>query len=231
MRALIVVALAALAVSALPAQTRPPERLNDKVAQLLKEDEDNPPSSEAVLFAGGDTVANWDTRRSFGRYRTVRRGLPGGTLADCTYFADKLIAPLKPSSIVIESGDTGLSLGMSADQLIAEFRAFTAKVHQLLPKTRFVALAVRPDPSKPETTAVAKAVNDEIAAIASSDRFVLYVDNEQTSGPDGKPDPGLLEDGKMRLNKLGYQLLSQGALKELVRSESRYWNGTDPMGK
>lgn len=216
----------------LPAQTtRSPERLKGAVAQMLKEDDDNPPSSEGVLFAGGDTIAGWDVRHSFGRYRTVRRGIPGGTLADSAFYADQLIVPLKPSTIVVESGDTAFALGMSSDAIVSEFKRFIAKIHETLPKTRLVVLPVRPDASNTASPAAAKTVNDAIAAAAAGDKLILFADLDQIQSVDGKPDPSTLADGKMQLNKLGYQLLTQCSMKELLRSESRYWSGTDPMGR
>ncbi len=195
-----------------------PDRLRPQVEQMLQADKDNPPSTEGVLFAGDDVVAGWDLRHYFGRYRTTRRGLAGATVADATYFADKLIIPFKPSTILLEIGDTQQAVP-------ATVGAFIAKIHGALPKTMIVVMSGLGAPRE---------TNEQLKALAAADKGLRYVNLDDLAGPDGKPDPALLLDGKLAdgkhaLNKLGYDLLSQVVLKEIQKAEARYWRGYDPV--
>jgi hypothetical protein len=204
--------LAAIFLGLVPllASAQSPERLKNQVARMLKDDVDNPPSTEGVLFAGSDTVAGWDVRHYFGQYRTIRRAIPGATIADTTYYADQLIVPFKPSTIVLEIGDS---------EMTADFTKFVARIHTALPKTMIVVMSALD---------AAPASNEKLKAIAAQDKGIRYVDLEDLAGPDGKPDPALLADGKHQLNKLGYDLVSQTVRKEIQKAEARYWRGYDP---
>lgn len=216
--------LAAIVVGIVPllAFAQGPERLKDQAAALLKADQDNPPSKEGVLFAGNENVANWDVRRDFGQYRTIRRGLAGATIADTIFYADQLIVPFKPSTIILDPEEGSVT----PDALAGDFTKFVAKIHKELPKTMIVVLSVR---AVSMSVDAARQANEKLKAIVAQDRGIRFADLESLAGPDGKPDPSLMVDGKPLLNKLGYQILAQTIRKEVQRAEARYWRGYDPV--
>ena len=100
--------LVALSLVALSALAQSPAALKAKVAAMLKADQDNPPTSEGVMFVGGGPVEGWDLRHYFGAWRTANRGIPDAHISDFTTYADQLIVPFKPSTIVVclTDGDT-----------------------------------------------------------------------------------------------------------------------------
>jgi hypothetical protein len=148
--------LVALALIAAAAFAQSPDRLKTKVAAMLKADQDNPPTAEGVLFAGGGPVEAWDLRHNFGGFRTTNRGISGSSIADATYYADQLIVPLKPSTIAVCLTD--------ADTLDT-FSRFVAKIHQSLPKTLIVVMTDHPGP-----------MNDKLDEFAQQDKLVRPVD-------------------------------------------------------
>jgi hypothetical protein len=132
-----------------------PDRLKGKVAAMLKADQDNLPSSEGVLFVGGAEVEKWDVHHFFSQYRTINRGMAGSRIADAAAFADQLIVPLKPSTIVV---------WVSPDENAADFSKFIAKIHTSLPKTQLVLVALPPNP--------------KVREIADQDKGIKSVDLE-----------------------------------------------------
>lgn len=206
-----------------------PERLKDKVAQMLKADADNPPPTEGVLFAGDDTIAGWDVRHAFGQYRTVNRGLPGATFADVAFYAGELIVPLKPSTIVIEAGVNDLLTGQSPDAIAADFGALAAKIHTALPKTMIVLVAARPTVARSVSLGAIGVLNIQLQVIASKDKGIRFVSLDDLLLPTGEPDPSLLAGDHETLNKLGYDMLFQSVRKELTKAEAKYWRGYDPV--
>ncbi|HYA17416.1 MAG TPA: hypothetical protein VEF06_08115 [Bryobacteraceae bacterium] len=141
---------------ALTALAQSPDRLKAKVAAMLKADQDNPPTAEGVLFVGGGPVEGWDLRRYFGAYRTANRGISGSRISDATYYADQIIVPFKPSTIVVCLTD---------DDTIDAFTKFVAKIHQSLPKSLIVVMMDKPGP-----------MNDRLDQIAGQDKLVRPAD-------------------------------------------------------
>jgi hypothetical protein len=148
--------LAVLTCVALTAFAQSPAALKAKVAALLKADQDNPPTSEGVMFVGGGPVEGWDLRHYFGAYRTANRGISGFHISDATLYADQLIVPFKPSTIVVclSDGDT-----------IDGFAKFVAKIHQSLPKSLIVVMADKPGP-----------INDKLDQLGKEDKLVRPAD-------------------------------------------------------
>lgn len=146
----------ALTLVALTVFAQSPNRLKTRVAAMLKADQDNPPTAEGVMFIGGGPVEGWDLRHYFGSWRTTNRGIPGARISDFTYYADQLIIPFKPSSLVVCLTDA---------EMIEDFTKFVAKIHQALPKTPIVVIAETPGP-----------INDKLDQIGQGDKLVRPAD-------------------------------------------------------
>ena len=210
-----------------------PERWKDKVAEMLAKDADNPPSAQGIVFAGSATIAGWDLHRSFPQYRTTNRGIGASLIPDTTFYADKLIVPLKPSTIVFYSGDNDTAYGMTPDMVASEFQKFVAKIHTALPKTQIVVLSIRPSIARLAVWDVVKATNEKLAAIAAKDDRLLFVDlNDLLLTPDGKPAKDLLGPDLHHLNEDGFDLISPLVKKAIQQTEGRYWRGYNgPAGQ
>src|SRR5262245_115126 len=104
-----------------------PERHQAAVERMLRQDAAAPPPSEAVLFVGSATIAGWDIPGYFPEYKTIKRGIGGSLTSEATYWADRLVIPFKPSTVVFYSGDNDLGYGMTAEMVANEFEAFVRK--------------------------------------------------------------------------------------------------------
>ena len=208
--------------SAASAQTSP-ARLKNAVSALLKQDAETLPSSEGVLFVGNSLVARWDLRHYFPQYRTVNRGIEGAILSDATFYADQLIVPLKPSTIVFYPGENGA----------AELSRFLVKVHKSLPKSQILVLSIRPADAREDSLKLVHAANEKLKAIAEQDKQVRFVDlDELLLTPDGKPATDLLGEDQQTLSKDGYDLVSQVVRIAVKGAEERYWRGFNaPRGQ
>ena len=209
-------------VSATSAQTSS-ARLKNAVSALLKQDAETLPSSEGVLFVGNSVIMRWDLRHYFPQYRTVNRGIEGAVLADATFYADQLIVPLRPSTIVFYPGADGA----------AELSRFLVKVHQSLPKSQMLVLSIRPVDTREDSLKRIHAANEKLKAIAEQDKQVRFVDlDELLLTPDGKPATDLLGEDPQTLSKDGYDLVSQIVRIAVKGAEERYWRGFNaPRGQ
>src|SRR5476649_1753087 len=87
------------------------------------------------MFVGSSTISDWDALHYFPQYRTINRGISDSLVSEMTRYADQLIVPFKPPTIVFYSGDNDAAYGMPADSIAADFSAFVKKIHEALQKT------------------------------------------------------------------------------------------------
>ncbi len=207
----------------------PPARLKAATAELLKKDAESLPSSAGVMFVGGSAAAQWDLRHYFPQYRTVNRGLDGALISDLTLYAEQLIVPLKPSTIIFFGGDRDVAAGIKPVAIVAEFGKFATKIHQTLPKTQIVVLSVRPVAARAESLALVQTTNEKLKAFIEQDKQVRFVDlNDLLVNPDGKPAADLQTADLKNLTKDGYDLISQVVRIAIKGAEERYWRGYNP---
>jgi lysophospholipase L1-like esterase len=206
-----------------------PDRLKSIVAQMVARDVDNPPSSEGVMFAGSSTIADWDLKSYFPQYRTVNRGIGDSLTSDMSTWADQLIIPFKPSTIVFYSGDNDIAYGMTPDVVAAEFSRFVKKIHDASPKTELVVLSIRPTIARLAVWNTEQLANEKIKAILENDKQVQFVDvTELLTLPDGQPSSEMLAPDLQHLNKQGYDLLSPSVRNPIKQAEALYWRGFVP---
>jgi hypothetical protein len=203
-----------------------PERWRSRVDQMLQQDAKNPPPSEAVMFVGSATIAGWDVKHYFPEYRTINRGIGASLISESTYYADQVIVPCKPSTIVFYSGDNDTAYGMTAEMVGDDFKKFVAKIHASLPDTQLVVLSIRPSIARLAVWDVVVASNAQLKAISAQDKMIQFVDlTPMLLGPDGKPRRELLRDDLHHLNKDGFDLISPVVKDRVNEAETRYWKG------
>lgn len=203
-----------------------PERWRSRVEQMLRRDEQNPPKKEAVMFVGSATIAGWDLKRYFPGLETINRGIGASLISEATYYADRLIVPFKPSTIVFYSGDNDTAYGMPTEMIAGDFRKFVAKIHSALPDTQMVVLPIRPSVARLAVWDAVRAANEQLRAICAADPGLQFVDwTPLLLTPDGKPRSELLGEDRHHLNKDGFELVSPVVAKAISAAEARSGHG------
>lgn len=208
-----------------------PDRWKDRVAQMLKADAADPPPAQAVMFVGSATIAGWDLKHYFPQFKTIKRGIGGSLISESTYYADQLIIPFKPSTIVFYSGDNDTGYGMTPEMVAADFEKFVAKIQAALPYTQMVVLSIRPSIARLAVWDVVQASNRKIAAVvANQGNRMHFVDlTGLLLTPDGKPRAELIGPDLHHLNKDGFDLVSPVVARAIEQAEERYRQG--PAGQ
>ena len=200
-----------------------PERWKARVEQMVQRDQQNPPKKEAVMFVGSATIAGWDVKHYFPRYETINRGIGASLISDATYYADQLIIPYKPSTIVFYSGDNDTAYGMPTPMIADHFRQFAAKIHAALPETQIVVLSIRPSIRRLEVWDAVVAANEQLRTICAQDPKLSFVDlSPLLLTGDGKPRRDLLGEDQHHLNKDGFDVISAVVGKAIDAAEARY---------
>jgi lysophospholipase L1-like esterase len=164
-----------------------------------------------VLFVGSSSIRLWKTLpQDLPQYRVINRGFGGSQIADCTYFADRIVIPYKPSAIILHAGSNDLAAGKSPERVFADFKAFVQKVRSVLPETPIAFLSINPTPARWAQAEKQKETNRLIHTCIEGKRGLAFIDLwDALLGPDGRPRPDLHIADHLHPNAAGYKIRTQ----------------------
>ncbi len=139
-----------------------------------------PPAQGVVLLVGGSNARRWtDVGERFPQHRVINRGFGGAHLSDVLHFADRIVLPYAPKTILLNAGGNDLAAGKTPAQIRDTARAFIAKVRAALPGARICLMAIPPvlrAADAPESMAAIRALNGQLAELARAEKNVEFVD-------------------------------------------------------
>lgn len=202
-------------VGVAPGESKPgadpdPNRFAAEIRAFAEWDSRNAAAAHPVLFVGSSSIRLWRTHESFPDLPVVNRGFGGSQVSDIIHFADRVVFPYKPSTIVFYAGDNDLAAGKSAPRVFDDWRRFIGLVHGRLPATRIVFLSIKPSRARWSLWPEARKANDLLADFCQSDNRLLFTDlGTPLLGPDGLPAAELFLQDQLHLNAQGYALWSK----------------------
>ena len=213
-RSLLAVLLACtaapFAAAADPAAKAAPkaDRWAAAIDKFTQTDAVNPPPRGAVVFVGSSSIVRWpNLARDFPRHQVVNRGFGGSQLADSVRYADRIVIPYAPRTVVLYAGDNDLNAGKTPATVFADFQAFVAKIHAAHPKTRIVFIAVKPSPSRWKIKDLGLETNRLIADFCAKDDRLRYVDVwTPMLDAKGEPRADLFVKDMLHINDAGYAI-------------------------
>lgn len=206
----LVVASAALPlVAAEPAKKPWPksERFEKAILAFEAADKTTPPPRNAILFTGASNIVGWKTlAEDFPGLVVINRGFGGSFIADCVFYADRIVIPYKPRIIVLRAGGNEIAAGKAPDEVADDFKAFAEKVRAKLPDTKIVFWSMTPSVKRLANWQRESKANELIKAYIAAGKNMAYIDaTKSTLGPDGKPRPDLFTDG-LHFNAEAYKI-------------------------
>jgi lysophospholipase L1-like esterase len=186
----------------------PELRWGQEIRAFEAADKSDPPPRDAVLFIGSSTIRCWtNVAQAFPEHQVINRGFGGSQLADSVAFVDRIVTPYKPRLVLLYAGDNDIASGLSPQEVLGDFKAFAARIHATLPKTRIAYLAIKPCPAREKYLDHVKATNRLIREYTDGDERLIYVDTfTPILTEDGRPRADVyLKDG-LHLNPRGYAL-------------------------
>ena len=201
--------LAALAfiIALAPLAAAKPAQWTAAIDKFTQVDVAHPPPANAVVFVGSSSIVKWKSlAEDFPGVKTVNRGFGGSELADSVFFADRVVIPYHPRTVVVYAGDNDLKAGKSPETVAADFRAFRTKVHGALPNAKIIFIGIKPSPSRWDIREKGLKANALIAADCAADKKrLVFVDVWQAMlGADGQPRPELYVEDKLHMTPAGY---------------------------
>ena len=191
-------------------QPSDPNRWEPAIQKFEAEDKANPPVKGGVVFIGASSIVRWNLAESFPHLKAVNRGFGGSEMADSARYASRVVLPHAPRVVVLYPGENDLARGTTPDAIGAGFRAFYDVIHTALPKTRIVAIGLKPTPARWQLTEQMHAANRLIRSHCESHASCVYVDVWPAMlGPDGKPKPEhFIADGQ-HMTPEGYKVWTE----------------------
>ena len=208
-RWLLAMAWLLLVAASMPHADQPgPAQWDSTMEAFARQDRAQPPPRHGVLFIGSSSVRAWSTlAEDFPGVPVINRGFGGSTIADSTYYADRIVAPYQPRLIVMYAGDNDVAEGHSAQQVADDFKAFVARVRRDLPAVPVVYLSIKPSVARWSKWPTMRAANNLIRDWAATQRAVNFVDISAVMlDTQGRPRPELFREDGLHMKPAGYAL-------------------------
>ena len=195
-----------------------PEWATD-MARFAAEDAANPPPERPVVFTGSSSVRMWETLAAdFPGVAVLNRGFGGSQVRDAVWYADEVALRYRPRQIILYAGDNDIAEGRSAAQVLADTKAFVARIHAVQPGTPIALLGIKPSPSRAQLLDAQRAANDALRDWAATRRNVAYIDVfTPMLDADGAPREDLFIADRLHMNASGYALWRDTIGPHLVR--------------
>ncbi len=190
-----------------------------EIAAFEASDREKPPIKGGILFIGSSTIRLWKTlAEDYPDHHVINRGFGGSEIADSTHFADRIIFPYEPKQIFLRAGGNDIHAGRSPEEVIEDFKEFVRTVHEKLPKTQIVYIAVNPAPSRWAENERYQKLNDAIRKFARHTKRVKYADTYDISlTPTGEARPELFVSDRLHFNAEGYKILAERVRPYLLK--------------
>ncbi|HTN75445.1 MAG TPA: GDSL-type esterase/lipase family protein [Pirellulaceae bacterium] len=218
MRATIVLCGIWLLCSPLLAQEQPAakpfEKWEKAIAAFEAKDAKSPPAKQGMVFVGSSSIVKWDLNQSFPKLPVINRGFGGSQLADSVHFAPRIVLPYEPKIVVLYAGDNDLASGKTPEQVAADFNAFAKLLHDKLPETKLIYIAVKPSVARWKLIEKVRATNKLIAArCAQDEKRLVFLDIDPLMlTASGDPDPALFVKDGLHLSPAGYERWNKALL-------------------
>ena len=184
-----------------------------EINAFQKADQQHMPHTGAVLFMGSSSIRLWTTlAQDFSEIPVVNRGFGGSLIQESTRYADRIAIPYKPKIIILCAGTNDLAYGnKTPQQVLQDYKEFVAKIHEALPDTRIVYLAINPTVARwkqePRNLEVNYLIEKFSYESNSKSEKLSFIDpHSQLLTADNQPQPKLLRADGLHFNTEGYKV-------------------------
>ena len=162
-----------------------------------------------TLFYGSSSINLWtDLYTDFADAKPANLGFGGSTLAACTWFFDRIVAPVTSAkTIVIYAGDNDLGDGRNPEEVCLYYLQLAGKVRRTFGDIPLYFISIKPSLQRWEIISQIRSTNRLIGEEIAKDPFQHYIDifpdmlDEQ-----GIPARELFEQDGLHLSAAGYAL-------------------------
>ncbi len=189
------------------------------ITAFEESDRNAPPPKNGVVFVGSSSIRMWNVKQSFPNTPVINRGFGGSQIEDSAHFADRIVIAYQPRVVVFYAGDNDINAGKMAEQVEADFRQFVKGVHDKVPQSRILFMAIKPSPSRWKFIEIQRDANARIRKFCESEKNLTFVDVVTPMlGPDGQPRAELFLKDQLHMNADGYRLWTEIVMPHIEAS-------------
>ena len=183
-------------------------RFEKNVLAYEAADKINVPPQNAILLAGDSQFYRWKTlHEDLPDYTIINRGIDSFETSDLVFFTDRLVLPYKPRLIILHIGGNDVHNGKNPDQVLADFKAFVAKVRAVQPDVPIAFSSMTPGPGRWDEADKRKETNQVIKDYIATQPHLLFINLwDAMLSADGKPREDLWVADGVHPNHEGYLL-------------------------
>jgi lysophospholipase L1-like esterase len=161
------------------AQQNTPQKIRfaNEIEAFLKADQIPPPPQNAILFVGSSIFRLWkNLPEQMAPLPVFNRAFGGLRTAEVLFYMDKIVLPYKPKIIVYYCGSNDINADVTPQQIADNFKEFTARVHQQLPKTQIFFVSINRAPQKKDKWPLVDEANNLVKAFSATNKKLGYID-------------------------------------------------------
>ena len=193
---------------AAPVSDPDPKRFAKEIAAFDAQDKAHAPRKGGVVFTGSSSIRLWDLKAAFPQAGALNRGFGGSQISDVNHFLDETVLRYEPAQVIFFCGSNDLWAGKSPEQVLADYRRFTQRLFERLPKTQLVVLGVKPSPSRLKIIEIERKMNVLFRDEAKKDARVMFLGEtfDVLLDASGQPREELYVKDRLHLSPAGYTL-------------------------
>lgn len=170
---------------------------------------------ETVVFYGSSSIRLWDTLETdFPENYVLNMGFGGSTLAGCAWFFDRVLADVRPKSLVLYAGDNDLGDGRHPEEVFLSFEAIHGYIRAYLPGIPFTFISVKPSPSRMHLVPAMRRLNEWVAQSLAAAENETFVDVFTPMMEYGQKLHTLYTNDGLHMNTTGYDLWKSVLLEQ-----------------
>ncbi len=174
-----------------------------------------------TVFYGSSSITLWSTLYTdFANFKPVNLGFGGSTLAACTWFFDRILAPVHSArTIVIYAGDNDLGDGRHPTEVCLFYRQLMEQIRRTFGDIPCFFISVKPSLQRWGIIDEIRLTNKLIREEIDKDPFQNYIDVYPAMvNYQGYPRKSLFEADGLHLSAEGYALWKKIILENISLS-------------
>ncbi|MBB6126021.1 GDSL-type esterase/lipase family protein [Mucilaginibacter lappiensis] len=172
----------------------------------------------STLFYGSSSIRLWDTLfDDFKPFKPANLGFGGSTLAACSWFFDRIVAPYDAKSIVVYAGDNDLGDGRHPEEIFIFFEQLANQIAQRFDAIPCYYVSIKPSIARWDLINSLRYTNNiiENEIIKRDDNWKFINIYNKMLNKDGYPDKEYFQADGLHLSKKGYALWKQAIYARL----------------
>lgn len=192
-----------------------------EISAFSRQDSQQSPGTGMIVFTGSSSIRLWKSlEQDFHGHRVLNRGFGGSTLPDVIRYAREVILKYKPRQVVIYCGENDLAADSSINgkTVLKRFKSLSAIIHDSLPETKILFIALKPSPSRIRLLEEIRDANRRIRRYIKPRKYMAYADVfTPMLGPDGLPPERLFVKDRLHMSPEGYKIWTEVVGPLLIR--------------